>query len=143
MFAVEPGVAFAWAAHRPENGPHYWPSTPDVHERPMPFANYFYDMYGGCVFLKGESGWTHVYAHAYGRQLYRLYTGWRWIEESRKARYPITATYSDTRHLGEGDLIGYVGDAGFSTGPHLHLETHRGWAWDIHEQRINLEEYIT
>lgn len=54
--------------------------------------------YGNCVILAHENGDNTLYAH---------------LSE-------ITAEY-DTWVEG-GDVIGYVGSTGFSTGPHLHLE---------------------
>lgn len=54
--------------------------------------------YGNCVILAHEGGYNTLYAH---------------LAE-------ITAVY-DTWVEG-GDVIGYAGSTGFSTGPHLHLE---------------------
>ena len=39
--------------------------------------------------------------------------------------------------LKPGDLIGYVGNAGYSTGPHVHWEIHHGWQIDYYGNRVN------
>lgn len=57
-----------------------------------------YGGYGNCVILAHKDGDNTLYAH---------------LSE-------ITAVY-DTWVEG-GDVIGYAGSTGFSTGPHLHLE---------------------
>lgn len=57
-----------------------------------------YGGYGNCVILTHEGGYNTLYAHLDS----------------------ITAVY-DTQ-VEVGDVIGYVGSTGFSTGPHLHLE---------------------
>lgn len=42
----------------------------------------------------------------------------------------------------QGDLIGYVGSAGQSTGPHLHFELHLGKYSDGRAGAVDPEEYI-
>lgn len=57
-----------------------------------------YGGYGNCVILAHEGGYNTLYAHLDS----------------------IMAVYD--AHVEAGDVIGYVGSTGFSTGPHLHLE---------------------
>lgn len=58
--------------------------------------------YGNCVIIDHGGGLTTVYAH-----------------QSRVGT-------SDGASVGQGDVIGYVGSTGYSTGPHLHFETRVG-----------------
>ena len=41
-----------------------------------------------------------------------------------------------------GDKMGYVGNSGWSTGPHLHWEIHPGDRKYGHGERLNPEDYI-
>lgn len=65
-----------------------------------------YGGYGNCVILVHEGGYNTLYAHLDS----------------------ITAVYD--AQVEAGDVIGYVGSTGFSTGPHLHLEL-----WDNGEYK--------
>ncbi|MGH9154221.1 MAG: murein hydrolase activator EnvC family protein [Acidimicrobiales bacterium] len=58
--------------------------------------------YGNCVIVDHGGGLTTLYAH-----------------QSRIGT-------NDGASVGQGDVIGYVGSTGYSTGPHLHFETRVG-----------------
>lgn len=62
----------------------------------------WFDIYGNCVILRHTNGYKTLYAHmnSYGKGIKK---GVR---------------------VSQGQVIGYVGSTGMSTGPHLHYEVH-------------------
>ena len=151
IVAPERGLLHAWVAIRPQEGM-LWPADPFVHQRGYAFANYFYDMFGGVLVLQvpdpstGAVSRTHVITHSYGNQLFN----WRpfanvrkhWVEQPADDRFPIFAVYTDQILVSDGDVIGGVGNAGFSTGSHIHWEVHTGATWNAHRNRIDAEEFL-
>lgn len=147
IIAPEGGFLRVWLARRtPEGG--YWPEAiypfhiggGQSRNAYFPFQNYFYDMYGGIIVLRNTTR-THVICHSYGDQLFDKgvfrETNIHWYEEKRKARFPMIAIYSSEIEVQAGETIGFVGDAGYSTGPHIHWEIHNGYRWQEHENRID------
>ena len=148
--APESGTCFAYVAIRPKSG-RYWPQMPMIHRKPFHWCNYFYDMYGGIIVLMAHDGnpreitRTHIITHSYGNQIFNksVFSDFpkHWIEQKKDNRFPIHATYTDKIVVAEGDPIGFVGNAGYSTGPHIHWETHHGYKWEKHNDRYNPEKF--
>ncbi len=138
--APEAGTVFVWCAYRIEPGT-YWPATPIVHGHEFPFRNYFYDTFGGVIVLKGRC--THVITHSYANQLFNkgLHTFGGTVEEVDDKRFPIHAVYSRRIEVKRGATIGFVGNAGYSTGPHIHWEIHSAAGWQRWEARVNPEQW--
>ena len=66
----------------------------------------------------GRAGW----AGGYGRQVRIAHAGGIATSYSHMSRMVVTPGAI----VRQGQLIGYVGSSGLSTGPHLHYETYRG-----------------
>ncbi|KKL88989.1 hypothetical protein LCGC14_1919200 [marine sediment metagenome] len=135
--APESGAVFAWCAYRTAAGI-YWPDTPRINGKSNTFRNYFYDTFGGVLILHTDK-LTHVITHSYGNQLFNkdIFPDVRYHEEGKQTRFPLHAIYTTPIIVERGDTIGYVGNQGQSTAPHVHWEIHHGRAWERWEDRIN------
>ncbi len=129
VLAPEAGKLYFYRAVRPE-GAGLWPdAAPSLEARPFPFVNYFYDTYGTIAVLHGAStGFVHVMAHFYFRSIFEREIGrWKYVEQKSEGRWvsELMHTFDSPRWVEAGGIIGRVGSAGFSTGPHLHWELHK------------------
>lgn len=143
IYAPEDGEFFYYVSIRPSHNM-YWPKSPKINGKEFPFGNYFYDMYGGVTVLFSEDRKrTHIFTHAFMNQLFnKKIKVEKIVEQPEKKRFCIFCIYSKPKKIKEGDLLSYVGDAGYSTGPHLHYEIHNGLKWNKHEDRINPMELL-
>ena len=149
--APESGKVFCYVGIRPRSGM-VWPRMFTVHGKAFPYLNYFYDMYGGIIVLQVYDDdskniiRTHVITHTYGNQIFNksIFKDFEkiWVEQAKDNRFPIHGTYTSLLVVKEGDSIGFVGNAGYSTGSHIHWEIHTGYKWNKHTDRINPENYI-
>ena len=112
----------------------------------FPFQNYFYDLYGSVILLVGHmTGYFHVFCHSWWNQLFNKNVvdkySIEYQEEKRVERFPIKSFHNLAlpAHVNKGDLIGYLGNAGFSTGPHVHYEIHDN-KFQKYEERIDPEK---
>ena len=137
--AVENGRLVYFAAFRPQTSGLWAPGELDQ----FFFKNYFYDTYGGIAALYGDSGRVYLYCHIYFSRMFNDYgatADWKYVEEKAEVRLPKHAMFTEETRVFEGDTIGVIGMAGFTKGPHLHLEIHRGNRWDKYEDRVDPEK---
>ncbi len=107
----------------------------------FPWKEYWYDIYGGIIVLYEPKGRMHILAHIWASQIlnsqphpaqfpfrYAYY-----IEERETTRYPCHMMLTETVEVKDGQPLARVGNAGQSTGPHVH--------WEIHHQATKLDDY--
>lgn len=159
IYAPVAGYVWGWKARRER--PVYaggklitkqaWPEMPKVHGRPFPWCNYFYDMYGGVIILEETDERdqiinTHLICHSWQNQIFNklplVSVDKHTVEEEDNERWPIEAIYTDRYKFKAGDKIGTVGNAGYSSGHHIHWEIHPGRTWAKHADRINPLQYM-
>ena len=85
------------------------------------FQSYYSSSYGNVVFITHNIDgqiWTTVYAHLENRAV------------------------SEGQSVSRGQFLGYMGNTGRSTGPHLHFELHRGMWNGAKSNAVNPRSYI-
>lgn len=108
---------------------------------------YFYDIYGGVIMvISDDKKRTHIMTHSWINQITNRLPApignkiwYKPLESENVERFPIVLhhTFKMVYRVTEGETIGYIGSAGFSTGPHVHWEIHNGTVWNKHEDRID------
>lgn len=150
IIAPESGYVFIYSAIRPDIKP-LWPEDVNLNNSDFPFKDYFYDIYGTIIILQvseinsGKIKRTHIMAHMYGNQGFnKIYQKIEkiYLEEKAAKRFPIHCWYTKKHAVEQGDVIGLVGSAGYSTGPHLHWEIHHGYQLEKYENRIDPEKAL-
>ena len=109
------------------------------------FRNYFYESFGGLCVLYGFSGRTHVFAHIEATTIFDRFraTGAQHFyteDKNGDTSFYLFVNWRDLVDVKEGDLICESGNAGYSTGPHIHYEIHKGKEWIQHRERIDPAE---
>lgn len=153
IVSPEDGRARAFASFRFGDGDQQWPSADaprtvviDGNGKPFPFRDCFHDMYGFCIIVRSlDRERTHLLAHAFGNSTVNEgpFNGtWGWVEQAAKTRWPVHTIYSEEIMVGKGMKLGRVGDAGYSTGAHVHWEVHHGYQREWYDDRIDPEPYL-
>jgi len=116
---------------------------------PFDFRNspYFYDIYGGVIMvISDDKKRTHFMTHSWINQITNRLPApignkiwYKPLESETVERFPIILhhTFKMPYRVTEGETVGYIGSAGFSTGLHVHWEIHNGTVWNKHEDRID------
>lgn len=146
VLAPAAGVCYRVCIVRAQGGPGWaWPLREgDV--RILPWQDYPYDVYGGITILDTQDGYVHLFCHTYMRQLQKLTRGlvWSYQEQPSDTRWPtmIWHTFAWPQTVEAGEVIAEIGNAGYSKGPHVHWEIHRGWTLTPYGDRPDPEELL-
>ena len=116
----------------------------------FPWREYWYDVYGGIIVLYEPKGRMHLLCHVWASQILNHqphpaqfpFRFAYYIEERESTRWPCHMMLTEEVEVREGQPLARVGNAGFSTGPHLHWEIHHGRRIDDYPARINPMEYL-
>jgi len=132
IYAPVRGKTYFYVGFRTKSGVTWeFPTWKD--NRKFPFRNYWYDLYGSVILLEGDDGLWHIFCHSYANQVINkdlvADSFWDYEEDLYGSeRFPNHAlhTVKSPKFTQEGDIIGYIGNAGYSTGAHVHYEIHDG-----------------
>lgn len=146
----EDGFAYGFAVFRQESRKiEIWRDRlVNCREDSFPWPQYVYDVYGGVLVLKGDSGAVHLMCHHYMRQMFYSSAlppeAWEYQEDGADTPFPMTMwhTFSTPHRVKAGEAACRIGNAGQSTGSHLHWEMHNGWEWTPFNKRPDPEKIV-
>lgn len=116
-----------------------WSKNEKAAIREDPVHNYFEDIYGGLLTIEEENGRYHIMTHFYPSQLHKRFGLTEYIETVDDSRWPTHMWFSKEIKVVKGEPLLPIGNAGFSTGPHLHWEIHHSRVLEPYADRLNPE----
>ena len=148
------GEAQAWAIFRgidPKTDGHAWGSSEKPDILALPWRGYWFEVYGGIItIIERGTGRLHILCHFWPARILNHdpeFDGpWHsiyYLEERTVTRWPSHILMTDQVYVKAGQRLAPVGNAGQSTGPHVHWEIHhQADMLDDYAKRINPQEYL-
>jgi hypothetical protein len=135
------GVARAYVFIRSKDSS--WAKQDKPQIEAIQLRDYWYDIYGGLiVIMEAKTGRMHVMTHFWSKALQERFGQFEVIESSANGRWPSFALVGEEFKVAEGQALAPIGNAGFSTGPHLHWEVHPAGIVERHADRIDPMRYV-
>ena len=134
------GVARAYLFLRSQTP---WSRTDKTEILAVPAREYWYDLFGGVIEIRADDGTYHLMTHFYGSVLQERFGPFKYIESNVQTRTPTIMLASNGKMLSEGDKLCAIGNAGYSTGPHIHWEIHPTPSIYLHSGRIDPEALLS
>jgi len=135
---------------REQSADFYWPDS-----NWYIFSRFFFDTYGCCTILLGESGLTYMFAHQDEFEFYRLMLNRCMHNDMKQSRADVRKSYNKWVQslltfrqpvaVKQGAPIGMIGNSGYSTGAHLHMqihESHKDYGSRIDPAELWPDKYI-
>ena len=141
VYSLVEGTLVARVIRRPPQGA--WASNEKLGITSDPVHLYFEDIYGGIITIEEDSGRYHILAHFYGSQLHKRFSLSEYTETIADSCWPVHMWKSKEVRVQVGEPLVNIGNAGYSTGPHLHWEIHHSRTLDPYSERLDPEvEYV-
>jgi len=140
VYSPVKGIATMFMVHRPKDW--VWPKFEKEEITEIPIHDYWYDVYGGVVAIEEPNGRYHILTHFYGKTLFEKYGIDKYIESIEISRWCGIILQSKSFRVSRGDELVKMGNAGFSSGLHVHWEIHPTNKLVTYSKRINPHEYL-
>jgi len=134
------GILVAYVIIRTPHGA--WLKNEKDEIKSISVRDYWADIFGGIISIEEPNGLFHIMAHFFAKALHAQYPLNHYLETARIGRWPEFIWHSEPVEVHCGQRLLPIGNAGFSTGPHVHWEIHHSKNLDSYADRIDPASYF-